>query len=359
MANNSPFTITAFGSVKAADAFGTKKESNEPLQTSIPRFTLGSGFTVPADKSPESERGSPEVVSQGKKENKVLWGLKLLGSPWRAGTWTPAAKEELMERIKSYKPACDGVTEARVLLLGPVGAGKSSFISSVQSAFSGRVLNRAMVGSSTSSSFTKKLQSFTIRSSAEGSDCTSLVLCDTMGIGQGNATGLSIYDALCVIKGHVPEGHQFCAEEPVRSETVGFIRKPSLKDKIHCVVFVVDANKIHSYPHTLSSTFQQLREHISKLGVHQVALLTHVDEVCSETSRDVSNVYRSPNILQLMTKAGTLLGMATSYIVPVRNYSSQLELNENMDILLLGAVDHILQYVNLHFQDSAAENKAA
>lgn len=63
-----------------------------------------------------------------------------------------------MEKIESYKPSGGAVSEARVLLLGPVGAGKSSFISSVQSVFSGRVINRAMVGSSASASFTKKVK---------------------------------------------------------------------------------------------------------------------------------------------------------------------------------------------------------
>lgn len=60
----------------------------------------------------------------------------------------------LMKNISSYKPSC--TEEARVLLLGPVGSGKSSFISSVQSVFNGRVTNRAMVGSF-STSFTKKV----------------------------------------------------------------------------------------------------------------------------------------------------------------------------------------------------------
>lgn len=54
-----------------------------------------------------------------------------------------------------------------------------------------------------------------------------------------------------------------------------------------------------------------------------------------------------------MTKAGALLGMSTSYIVPVKNYSSELDVDENTDILLLSAVAHILQYVDLHFRDSA------
>lgn len=62
-----------------------------------------------------------------------------------------------MESVRSFHPAGETVSTARVLLIGPVGAGKSSFISSVQSVFSGRVINRAMVGSSNSTSFTKKV----------------------------------------------------------------------------------------------------------------------------------------------------------------------------------------------------------
>lgn len=62
-----------------------------------------------------------------------------------------------MKTVSSYRPNCEEVTQARVLLLGPVSSGKSSFISSVQSVFSGRVTNRAMVGSS-STGFTKKVR---------------------------------------------------------------------------------------------------------------------------------------------------------------------------------------------------------
>lgn len=56
-----------------------------------------------------------------------------------------------------------------------------------------------------------------------------------------------------------------------------------------------------------------------------------------------------------MGKAGTLLGMSTSYIVPVKNYSSELGLNVNTDVLLLSAVDHILQYADLYFQDNTPQ----
>ncbi|XP_035504770.1 interferon-induced protein 44-like [Scophthalmus maximus] len=277
-----------------------------------------------------------------------------LESQWRDVQWTEGQKTSLMNTVSSYTPSCEEVTRARVLLLGPVGSGKSSFISSVQSVFSGRVTNRATVGSS-STSFTKKLQSFNI-CGQKGEDPTRLVLCDTMGLGDGEMTGLTLHDILSVIKGHVPEGHKFRPDQPVTSETSGYVKWPSRNDKIHCVAFVVDASKIGTYPKGLSSALQQLREHISDLGVHQVALLTHVDTICPETAKDVTQVYKSARIQVTMGKAAALLGMSTSYIVPVKNYSSELDVDVNTDVLLLSAVDHILQYADLYFQDSTPKD---
>ncbi|KAM9384423.1 interferon-induced protein 44 isoform 3-T4 [Pholidichthys leucotaenia] len=276
-------------------------------------------------------------------------------SPWRNMEWTEERKTSLMEMISSYRPSCEDVAQARVLLLGPVGSGKSSFISSVQSVFNGRVTNRAMVGSF-ASSFTKKLQTFSIRHQKRG-DVTGLVLCDMMGLTTEGMSGLTLHDILSVIKGHVPEGHKFSPDQPVSSsETVGYVKRPSLQDKIHCVAFVVDASKVMTNATGLSITFKKLREHISDLGVHQVVLLTHVDQICSETAKDATNVYKSRIIQDMMKKTADLLGMSTSYIVPVKNYSSELDVDVNTDVLILSAVDHILQYADLYFQDSTPKN---
>ncbi|KAF7202583.1 interferon-induced protein 44-like isoform X1 [Nothobranchius furzeri] len=278
-----------------------------------------------------------------------------LDSAWRDVQWTEEQKTTLMKTVSSYRPKCEEVPQARVLLLGPLHSGKSSFISSVQSLFNGRVSNRAMVGSFFPTSFTKKLQSFSIHTQKREEN-TGLVLCDIPGLGDGEVSGLTLHDILSVIKGHVPEGHKFSPGQPVVSETDGYVKSPSLKEKIHCVAFVVDASRITSYSKGLGSTFKQLREHISDLCVHQVALLTHVDKVCPKTARDVSEVYRSLSIKETMSKAGALLGMSTSYIVPVKNYSSELDLDVNTDVLLLSAVDHILNYADLFFQDHMPQN---
>ncbi|XP_041791129.1 interferon-induced protein 44-like [Chelmon rostratus] len=321
-------------------------------------------FVIPTTAQPaictalgaKDDRSVTTTNSTEKTENSSVFTFSvqtMLKSQWRDMEWTEEQKTNLMKTISSYRPSCEEVTQARVLLLGPVGSGKSSFISSVQSAFFGRVTNRAMVGSS-STSFTKKLQSFNIRGQ-KGEDPNGLVLCDTMALGDGEMTELTLHDILSVIKGHVPEGHKFSPDQPVRSETTGYVKRPSLSGKIHCVVFVVNASKILTYPKGLSRIFQQLREHISDLGVHQVALMTHIDQICKETAKDVTQVYKSRVIQDMMDKAGALLGMSTSYIVPVKNYSSELAVDVNTDVLLLRAVDHILQYADLYFQDNVPQ----
>ncbi|KAM4740058.1 interferon-induced protein 44-like [Anableps anableps] len=325
--------------------------------SSPPTFTLTStSLTVPGQLQKDSTK---EKKREKRIEIPVFTGFQpMLESEWRDVQWTEEQKKNLMKTVSAYRPSCKDVPQARILLLGPVRSGKSSFISSVQSVFNGRVTNRAMVGSSFNTSFTKKLQSFNIRT-PKGEDNTALVLCDIMGLGDGEMTGLTLHDILSVIKGQVPEGHKFSPDQPVGTETAGYVKTPSLREKIHCVAFVVDASKISSYHQGFGSTFKQLREHISELGVHQVALLTHVDQICVETAKDVSKVYRSWSIQETMNKAGALLGMSTSYIVPVKNYSTELDLDENTDVLLLSAVDHILQYVDLFFQDYAPRHTGA
>ncbi|KAK0130873.1 Interferon-induced protein 44 [Merluccius polli] len=245
-------------------------------------------------------------------------------------------KEQLMSKICSYKMSC-GVP-ARVLLLGPVGSGKSNFISSVQSIFSGRVLNHAMVGSSPTG-FTKKvgqnqstLRTFTINGK-KGEGPTALSMCDVMGLREREGTGINFDDILAVIKGHAPEGHKFCPSRPLHPGTAGYREDPGVNDRVHCVVFVLDATRLDSYWLGLRGTFQRLREHISDLGVHQVAVLTHIDKACALTASDVKDVYKSVTIQR-----------------------KRLSQRIHKDVLLLSAVDNIQEYADLYFQDQASKD---
>lgn len=66
-------------------------------------------------------------------------------------------KQQLMKDIQSYKPDIKTVHEARVLLVGPVGGGKSSFFNSINSAFRGNMTCQAIAGTAGKSVTTQVL----------------------------------------------------------------------------------------------------------------------------------------------------------------------------------------------------------
>lgn len=52
-----------------------------------------------------------------------------------------------------------------------------------------------------------------------------------------------------------------------------------------------------------------------------------------------------------MQKASDCLGVPLSCIVPVKNYTEELELEMNYDILLLSALTQMLRFVDNFFDD--------
>lgn len=58
----------------------------------------------------------------------------------------PRTKNRLVEVIQNYEPIIQTVEAARILLVGPVGAGKSSFFNSINSVFRGNMTSQAIAG---------------------------------------------------------------------------------------------------------------------------------------------------------------------------------------------------------------------
>ncbi|XP_066532489.1 interferon-induced protein 44-like isoform X2 [Hoplias malabaricus] len=273
----------------------------------------------------------------------------VLPSPWRNVSWTDESRQTLRESFVSYKSVVETLPRIRALLLGPVGSGKSSLINSIRSTMYRRIVHLPNVGTTTGS-FTKKLTSYDIRAEQRGSP-TALRLCDVMAIGDEDFTGLSLCDTLSVIKGHVPEGYQFQSDIPISDTVSGYRATPSLMDKAHCVLFVLDASKVTSYSSSLKSILRKLHTSVSDLGIPQLILLTHVDQVCDAVKEDVKNVYSSRTLREKMQKAAELVGLPLSYVLPVKNYISMLSVDRSTDILLLSVVNSVLQAVDDTLED--------
>lgn len=111
-------------------------------------------------------------------------------------------------------------------------------------------------------------------------------------------------------------------------------------------------------------------------GVPQLVLLTKVDEACPLVAEDLKNVYQSHYInrmvrfvcfglvfpsASLFTRANIVscqmqevsarLGVSLSAVVPVKNYSKELDIDPQIDILLLNAVIQMLRAAEGYFDD--------
>ncbi|KAB5517140.1 hypothetical protein PHYPO_G00185980 [Pangasianodon hypophthalmus] len=273
----------------------------------------------------------------------------ILPNPWREVSWYDTSRENLRKDFVSYNLLLESLPRVKALLLGPVGSGKSSFISSIRSTMYNRIVHLPSIGTAVEG-FTQKMTTYDIRVNQRGPQSV-LSFCDVMAIGDDDSTGLSFSDALAVIKGHVPEGYKFQRGVTVSDTVSGYIANPTLNEQIHCVLFVLDASKVTSYPSGLESTLKKLHSTISDMRIPQLILLTHVDQVCLAVQKDLKDVYSSRAVQDKMQKAGELVGLPLSYVLPVKNYVSRLTVDCSTDILLLSVVMSILQAVDDTFED--------
>ncbi|XP_008577667.1 PREDICTED: interferon-induced protein 44 [Galeopterus variegatus] len=265
-------------------------------------------------------------------------------------------KMTLLSTIRTYKPYGDLVQQIRILLVGPSGAGKSSFINSVKSIFRGHVTHQVLVGSDTTG-ISKKYRTYSIKDGKDGSSLP-FILCDCLGLSEEDE-GLCMEDIFYVIKGHIPDRYQFNSMKPISSSHHNFIDAPLLKDRIHCVAFVFDANSVEHLSGEMIAKIKSVRREAIKCGVVHVALLTHVDCMDLITKGDLIDIYRCVPVKSKLEAVQRELGFALSNILVVSNYTSEWELDPVKDVLILSALNQMLRAADDFLEDLPPEETDA
>ncbi|XP_058617296.1 interferon-induced protein 44-like [Onychostoma macrolepis] len=269
--------------------------------------------------------------------------------PWRNVLWTPERRTELMEMIRNHKPLMPSVSRVRILMIGPVGAGKSSFFNSINSIFTGHVTNKAMSGSA-GTSLTVQFRTYPVND-GRGGKPLPFVLCDTMGLEEHSGAGLDIEDISSILQGHVPDRYKFNPMAPFQPDEQKASRPASLQEKIHCVVYVIDATKISLMSDKLQEKLASIRRKVNSLGIAQMVLMTKVDEACPLVEENLQSLYVSSYIKSKVQEVSSRLGVPVSCVLPVKNYSQELELELNCDVLLLTALQQMLRFADDYFDD--------
>lgn len=164
-------------------------------------------------------------------------GGATFSQPWRP---VPENNQDILDFLKSYRPKNRDASHLRILLIGLNGAGKSSFINSVDSVLQERVAGRDLTDAIAGTSFTKKYKTYKFCKGNQGH--YSFVFNDIMGIEK--MTGVHPEDIKLALKGHVKDRYKFDPENQLTMDDEYYNAAPDLNDKVHVLVTVVSASSM-------------------------------------------------------------------------------------------------------------------
>ncbi|XP_042637681.1 interferon-induced protein 44-like [Orycteropus afer afer] len=258
-------------------------------------------------------------------------------------------RQRLLAELSTYKPTTCLTPEIRILLLGPIGSGKSTFINSVKSVFQGRIIRQAIAGSD----ITSITEQYRIYSIKYGEDGISLpfMLCDSMGLDEREGEGLCMDDIFYILEGCIPDRYQFNPRKPITSSHSGFITSPSLKERIHCVAYVLDANSINNLSSQMVKKFKRVQEKVLQCGIGYVVLLTKVNNWDEILQDDFLNMNRSTAYQSQIICVSKKLTIPIPNILMVDNYASEREMKPLKDVVILSVLRQMLRITDDFLED--------
>uniref|UniRef100_A0A9L0TBL9 Interferon induced protein 44 like n=1 Tax=Equus caballus TaxID=9796 RepID=A0A9L0TBL9_HORSE len=177
------------------------------------------------------------------------------------------------------------------------------------------------------------------------------MLCDSMGLDEKKGAGLCLDDIPYILKGCIPDRYQFSPHKPVTPSHPTFITSLSLKERIHCVAYVLDINSISNLSSNMVAKLKQVHKEVLNCGIAHVALLTKVNNYDEVLQDDLLNMNKSMTSKTQVMNIQRMLNIPISNILMVENYASELTLNPLKDVLILSVLKQMLRAADDFLQD--------
>uniref|UniRef100_A0A3B1INK1 G domain-containing protein n=1 Tax=Astyanax mexicanus TaxID=7994 RepID=A0A3B1INK1_ASTMX len=202
---------------------------------------------------------------------------------------------EMVNTLKAFNIRDDKVKNLNIFLCGPIGAGKSSIINTINSILEGQISVGYQGCLDSSVSQTLQFHERQVGNAKDG--FLHLVLNDTMGLEIDQSNGVHTDDIITALKGHIKEGYKFDPQTPIDENSTYYRENPSLSDRMHCLVYVIPADKIS----LMDEFFQKLKTirdaaYEMDPDLPHVILMTRVDKTCTLTNKNLRYVYNSKKI---------------------------------------------------------------
>ncbi|KAK9534950.1 hypothetical protein VZT92_007363 [Zoarces viviparus] len=262
-----------------------------------------------------------------------------LCQPWRNVTEN---YQKNLGFVKSYQPRNKDVKHLRILLYGPVGSGKSSFFNSVDTVLKGRVSGRAATDAISGSSHTKKYTAYKIRK--DRGSFYSVIFNDIMGFEENTKTEVDVEDVKLAMRGHMPNGYKFNPVAHLQDTDKDYISCPTLKDRVHVLVCVIPTDSVSLISEEVVKKLREVRLAATELGIPQLAILTKVDKACPQAKENIKETYRIKYLEEQVDRFSLLLGIPPNCIFLVKNYSSEIETNDDINALILSALKQMITF---------------
>ncbi|KAL3873826.1 hypothetical protein ACJMK2_036911 [Sinanodonta woodiana] len=242
-----------------------------------------------------------------------------------------------------------------ILLLGQVGAGKSSIVNTITSIFEDHASHK-VESTGGVHSVTRVYQ---IRSST-GTDL-AFRLCDTKGIENGET--IRTEDIQRMIDGEKLDmepsepsydGSYRSKLQYWKDKLFGFarwmrgwifrVKALDINKRVYCVVYVIDASSLDIIHETVENYFKDCRKLMKQNGgIPEIVLLTKADVCSNAVKGDLKAISYCPDIKNVVQKVMDKFGFYENQIFPVVNMLKDVRVRRETSILFLMALRQMLK----------------
>jgi len=273
--------------------------------------------------------------------------VELLPISWVPVDWSEKTRDELRKQLCQYQPKYYdqlGIKFANILVIGGTGAGKTTFLSTLESVMLGRMSALSPKGKGTDS-LTLNLLKYAL------DGVPGVRIWDTKG---WSASTYRTSEMGYIVDGHIPHG--FSLQTTMTPESFGFNQMPKAAQKVHVVLILVGAEAVTDSGYM--ARIREFRDLARARGIPIVLGLTKVDQIDKANLENdamdgsaLTNVFKSTTVRDVIHNLSSASGIDPNYILPIKGYCHEYEHANNIyvDTLALLAVKKLLECADDYF----------